>query len=63
MTGSPGGARAAAFIAGEMRPPACTPAGDSGYYQRLPLVAGQNWPPCPGGELRRPRHLPGDTVG
>jgi hypothetical protein len=46
MTGSAGGGRAAAFIAGEMQAAGLTAAGDSGYYQRLPLVAGQNGRPA-----------------
>jgi Zn-dependent M28 family amino/carboxypeptidase len=39
LTGSPGGARAARFIAGEMRAIGLRPMGDSGYYQRVPVAA------------------------
>ncbi len=39
LTGAPGGARAARFIAREMKVIGLTPLGDSGYYQRVPVVA------------------------
>ena len=39
MTGTRGSARAAAFIAGEMRRIGLEPAGDSGYFQRVPVAA------------------------
>ena len=38
MTGAPGSARAARFIAGEMLRLGLTPAGDSSYFQRVPMV-------------------------
>ena len=38
MTGSPGSAKAAAFIAGQMRAIGLVPAGDSGYFQRVPMA-------------------------
>ena len=37
MTASPGSARAAAIIAAEMRRLGLEPAGDSGYFQRVPI--------------------------
>ena len=37
-TGTPGGARAARFIAEEMRAAGLEPAGDSGFFQRVPIV-------------------------
>jgi hypothetical protein len=37
-TGTVGGARAARFIAEEMRAAGLEPAGDSGYFQRVPIV-------------------------
>lgn len=39
-TGTPGANRAAAFIAAEMRAIGLTPAGDSGYFQQVPLATG-----------------------
>ena len=39
LTGSRGGARAARFIAGEMKAIGLRPMGDSGYYQRVPVSA------------------------
>ncbi len=38
MTGAPGSAMAATFIAGQMARIGLTPAGDSGFFQRVPLV-------------------------
>jgi hypothetical protein len=61
MTGSPGGARAARFIAERLRAYGVAPAGDSGYFQRVPLALIQR----PSGR-RLPALLPGwadfDTV-
>ncbi len=37
MTASPGGARAARYIAAQMQAAGLTPAGDSGYFQRVPV--------------------------
>src|SRR5689334_9286153 len=37
-TGTVGGARAARFIADEMRAAGLEPAGDSGFFQRVPIV-------------------------
>ncbi len=37
-TGSVGGAKAARFIAAEMRAAGLEPGGDSGYFQRVPIV-------------------------
>jgi hypothetical protein len=37
-TGTPGGARAARFIAEEFRRAGLEPVGDSGYFQRVPIV-------------------------
>jgi hypothetical protein len=37
-TGTPGGARAARFIAQEFKDAGLEPAGDSGYFQRVPIV-------------------------
>jgi hypothetical protein len=45
LTGSPGSTRAAVFIADRMREAGLQPAGDSGYFQRVPLVSGQNGRP------------------
>jgi Zn-dependent M28 family amino/carboxypeptidase len=45
MTGTRGSARAAAFVAAEMRSAGLVPAGDSGYLQRLPLVRAPNGRP------------------
>ena len=39
LTGSPGGARAARFIANQMKAIGLRPMGDSGYYQRVPVSA------------------------
>jgi Zn-dependent M28 family amino/carboxypeptidase len=39
LTGSPGGMRAARYIANEMRAMGLRPKGDSGYYQRVPVSA------------------------
>jgi hypothetical protein len=39
LTGSPGGARAARFIANEMKAIGLRPMGDSGFYQRVPVAA------------------------
>jgi hypothetical protein len=39
LTGAPGGARAARFIAHEMSVIGLQPAGDSGFYQRVPVSA------------------------
>jgi Zn-dependent M28 family amino/carboxypeptidase len=39
LTGSRGGARAARFIASEMKAIGLRPMGDSGYYQRVPVSA------------------------
>jgi hypothetical protein len=44
-TGTPGGARAARFIANEMKAAGLEPGGDSGYFQRVPIVR----PAAPGG--------------
>src|SRR5689334_12618317 len=40
-TGSPGSAKAARIIAARMKEAGLEPAGDSGYFQRVPLVLGQ----------------------
>lgn len=40
-TGTAGGMRAARWIAGQMQSIGLTPAGDSGFYQRVPLVQSQ----------------------
>jgi Zn-dependent M28 family amino/carboxypeptidase len=40
-TGSPGAARAARFIAGALGRLGLEPAGDSGFYQRVPLAIGE----------------------
>jgi hypothetical protein len=39
LTGAPGGARAARYIANEMKSIGLSPAGDSGFYQRVPVSA------------------------
>ena len=39
LTGSPGGARAARYIANQMRSIGLLAKGDSGYYQRVPVAA------------------------
>lgn len=39
LTGTPGGARAARYIAGEMTRIGLQPVGDSGYFQRVPVTA------------------------
>src|SRR5215204_708364 len=41
-TGTVGGARAARFIAEEMRAAGLEPGGDSGYFQRVPMVRTAN---------------------
>jgi len=41
-TASPGGARAARFLAGRMQAYGLEPAGDSGYFQRVPFVIGRD---------------------
>jgi len=38
LTGSPGGTRAARYIANEMKAIGLIPVGDSGYYQRVPVT-------------------------
>ena len=48
-TGSRGSAKAAAIIAAEMQRIGLTPAGDSGYFQRVPLVLRERTRPLPGG--------------
>src|SRR5512135_2027259 len=45
MTGSPGGARAANWIATQMRLSGLQPAGDSGFFQRIPMAAALNGRP------------------
>ncbi len=45
MTASPGGARAARYIAEQMRSIGLTPAGDSGFFQRVPVMLGANGVP------------------
>ena len=42
LTGAPGGARAARYIANEMARIGLTPEGDSGFYQRVPVSAGDS---------------------
>ncbi|MEO8563816.1 MAG: M20/M25/M40 family metallo-hydrolase [bacterium] len=39
LTGTAGGARAARYIAGEMKRMGLEPVGDSGYFQRVPVAA------------------------
>ncbi|HVD59380.1 MAG TPA: M20/M25/M40 family metallo-hydrolase, partial [Gemmatimonadaceae bacterium] len=39
-TGTPGANKAARFIASEMKALGLTPAGDTGYFQRVPFVSG-----------------------
>ena len=39
LTGSPGGTRSAIYIANEMKAIGLRPAGDSGYFQRVPVSA------------------------
>ena len=56
MTGTPGGARAARFIAEQLRAYGVAPAGDSGYFQRVPLALVTH----PNGR-RLPALLPGWT--
>ncbi|MEP7382314.1 MAG: M20/M25/M40 family metallo-hydrolase [Gemmatimonadota bacterium] len=48
-TGTPGSARAARWIAGEMSRIGLTPAGDSGFFQRVPLYEAQR---TVGGQVR-----------
>jgi Zn-dependent M28 family amino/carboxypeptidase len=38
LTGSPGGSRAARYVAAEMKAIGLRPEGDSGYYQRVPVA-------------------------
>jgi hypothetical protein len=38
MTGSPGSAKAATYIASQMRDAGLVPGGDSGYFQRVPMA-------------------------
>ena len=45
MTAAPGSARAAAFIADRMQEAGLVPAGDSGWFQRIPIVAAPNGRP------------------
>jgi Zn-dependent M28 family amino/carboxypeptidase len=45
MTAAPGSARAAAFIAERMQEAGLVPAGDSGWFQRIPIVAAPNGRP------------------
>jgi hypothetical protein len=45
MTASSGGARAARYIAEQMRAIGLKPAGDSGYFQRVPVALGANGSP------------------
>lgn len=42
MTGSRGSAKAAAWIADQMRAAGLTPVGDSGFFQRVPLAAARD---------------------
>lgn len=49
-TGTEGGLRAARWIAGQMQAIGLTPAGDSGFYQRVPLVQLQR---TVGGQVRQ----------
>ena len=49
-TASPGGARAARFLAGRMQAYGLEPAGDSGYFQRVPFLIGSD---SAGGEVIR----------
>src|SRR6185312_2995028 len=42
FTASPGGARAARYIAEQMKAAGLRPAGDSGYFQRVPVSLGNN---------------------
>jgi hypothetical protein len=50
-TGTPGGMRAATMIAEQMRAIGISPAGDSGYMQRVPLYLAPS-PRAPAGQLR-----------
>jgi hypothetical protein len=45
FTASPGGARAARYIAEQMKAAGLRPAGDSGYFQRVPVSLGNNYVP------------------
>jgi hypothetical protein len=45
FTASPGGAKAARYIAEQMRAIGLRPAGDSGFLQRVPVAMGQNGRP------------------
>ncbi len=59
MTGSRGSAKAAALIANEMRAIGLEPAGDSGYFQRVPVIG----PAVPRGQLSLlPKLSDRDTV-
>ncbi|HZK78394.1 MAG TPA: M20/M25/M40 family metallo-hydrolase, partial [Gemmatimonadaceae bacterium] len=57
LTGSPGADRAAAFIDREMRSIGITPAGDSGYYQKVALAM------KPGGCCRQAEMVVLDSMG
>jgi hypothetical protein len=56
-TGSRGSAKAAALIAAEMRRIGLAPAGDSGYFQRVPVAMRERTRTLPNGTVRR-RVLP-----
>jgi acetylornithine deacetylase/succinyl-diaminopimelate desuccinylase-like protein len=60
-TATAGSARAARFIANQLRSYGVAPAGDSAYYQRVPLTVGL---PGPGGRRRLTLRetVPSDTV-
>src|SRR5262249_43225511 len=53
-TATPGGERAARFLAGEMKKIGLKPAGDSGFFQRVPLMVPG---PQPAGARGRRRSL------
>lgn len=60
-TGAPGSARAARFIANRMREAGLQPAGDSGFYQRIPLAMVERRRQLPDGQeqvITRPASLP-----
>lgn len=68
-TGAPGSARAARFIAERMREAGLEPAGDSGYFQRIPMAMVERRRPLPNGQEQvtvRPAAFPSfaalDTV-
>jgi Zn-dependent M28 family amino/carboxypeptidase len=42
LTGAPGGARAARYVARQMSEMGLAPAGDSGFYQRVPVTSGDS---------------------